>query len=167
VDAYRGALRKEGINSKTVLFSAPTKKFNRHGKVNERALVITSDHIIKMDMAKKFKVALTLPLADVTQVSLSPDAGNQLVVIHLRGSNDLVMSMNSGKSEDLSGELVGVLAASYEKRMGRNLEIVTSNVLRARSGKNIKPITVLGLAGPNATFVRNKDGSVVYGTSQG
>lgn len=33
VEAYRGALRKEGINHKSVVFSCPTKKFNRHGKV--------------------------------------------------------------------------------------------------------------------------------------
>ena len=33
VEAYRGALRKEGINQKSVTFSAAVKKFNRHGKV--------------------------------------------------------------------------------------------------------------------------------------
>ena len=32
-DAYRSALMKDGINQKSVLFSAPVKKFNRHGKV--------------------------------------------------------------------------------------------------------------------------------------
>ena len=32
-DAYRSALMKDGINQKSVLFSTPVKKFNRHGKV--------------------------------------------------------------------------------------------------------------------------------------
>ena len=34
VEEYRNVLNSKGFNPKTVLFSAPTKKFNRHGKVN-------------------------------------------------------------------------------------------------------------------------------------
>ena len=35
VEEYRNVLNSKGFNPKTVLFSAPTKKFNRHGKVNK------------------------------------------------------------------------------------------------------------------------------------
>ena len=34
MDAYRDAIVKAGYQPKKVLFSAPTKKFNRHGKVS-------------------------------------------------------------------------------------------------------------------------------------
>lgn len=35
VDEYRNVLNAKGINPRNVLFSAPTKKFNRHGKVSK------------------------------------------------------------------------------------------------------------------------------------
>ena len=131
--------------------------------MTDRGLVITSDHLIKMELGKKCKVALQIPLVDVTSISLSPDTGNQLIIIHLRGqNNDLVMSLNSAKAEDLSGEVVGILASNYTKKIGRNLEVVASNVLRARSGKTMKPVTVYGLTSHNATFVKNKDGTITY-----
>ena len=42
---------------------------------------------MKMEMGKKFKVALTIPLVDIMKLSLSPDAGNQVVIIQLRGKS--------------------------------------------------------------------------------
>jgi len=163
-DAYRSALMKDGINQKSVLFSAPVKKFNRHGKVTERALILTKDNLIKMETGKKFKVALTIPLVDVMKLSLSPDAGNQVIIIQLRGNNnDLVLSLNSSKNEDLCGELVGILSSIYCKKMGRNLEVFASNRLTARSGKAEKIISISsGASGANSTFVKNKDGTVTY-----
>jgi len=164
-DAYRSALMKDGINQKSVLFSAPVKKFNRHGKVTDRGLILTKDSLMKMEMGKKFKVALTIPLVDIMKLSLSPDAGNQVVIIQLRGNNnDLVLSLNSSKNEDLSGELVGILSSAYSKKMGRNLEVLASNRLTARSGKTEKIISISpgASSGPNSTFVKNKDGTVTY-----
>ena len=46
---------------------------------------MTKDSLLKMEMGKKFKVALTIPLVDIMKLSLSPDAGNQVVIIQLRG----------------------------------------------------------------------------------
>ena len=46
---------------------------------------MTKDSLMKMEMGKKFKVALTIPLVDIMKLSLSPDAGNQVVIIQLRG----------------------------------------------------------------------------------
>ena len=40
--------------------------------------------ILKMDPAKKFKAMLTMQMSDVTALSISPDDGNQLAVLHLR-----------------------------------------------------------------------------------
>ena len=46
---------------------------------------MTKDSLLKMEMGKKSKVALTIPLVDIMKLSLSPDAGNQVVIIQLRG----------------------------------------------------------------------------------
>ena len=40
--------------------------------------------ILKMDPAKKFKAMLTMQMGDVTALTISPDDGNQLAVLHLR-----------------------------------------------------------------------------------
>ncbi len=37
-EAYRNALRGEGVSQTSVLFSASTRKFNRHAKVNVSVL---------------------------------------------------------------------------------------------------------------------------------
>ena len=57
-----------------------------------------------MDPSKKYKVMMTLNLSDISSISLSPDDGNQLVLVHLQGSNDMVLAMKSKKNEDLTGE---------------------------------------------------------------
>ena len=46
-------------------------------QVNERALVVSDQQILKMDPLKKFKVMESMSLGDVRSVSISPDAGNQ------------------------------------------------------------------------------------------
>ena len=89
VDAavYRSALTKESVAASSVLFSALTVKFNRKNKANERAIVFTRDNkILKMNPAKKYKTMETFNLLDVTAISISPDAGCALVLIHLRGA---------------------------------------------------------------------------------
>ena len=41
-----------------------------------------------MDPAKKFKAMMTMQMSDVTALSISPDDGNQLAVLHLRCVRD-------------------------------------------------------------------------------
>ena len=65
------------------------------------------------------------------------------------------------KNEDVIGEVLGVLASQYLKKLGRNLEVKSSNNLTARSGKNHKSILVQS-SGPNATFSKNKDGTIIF-----
>jgi len=102
-------------------------------------------------------------LSDILSVSISPDAGNQLLIIHLKQTgpnNDLILKLNC-KNEDVIGEVLGVLASQYLKKLGRNLEVKSSNNLTARSGKNHKSILVQS-SGPNATFSKNKDGTIIF-----
>ena len=113
-------------------------------------------------MGKKIKVAVNLPLASVTKLSISPEAGNQVLVMsfNAKNQNDFIMSLVD--NEDLIGELIGTLSSIYHKKMGRNLEIYISSILTAQSGKNYKTISVSGPSGPNSTFFANKDGSITY-----
>lgn len=163
-DAYRAALRKENVETKSVIFSCFNQKFNRHGKVNERAMILTSDGCIyKMDPSKKFKVMLNVKMGDVTQISLSPDTGNQLVVLHMRSpSNDLVLSLNSYRGEDLIGELVGVFGTKYLRMMGRNLDIQANNFIKFRSGKSVKTVAVRNNPEGRTEFIKSKDGAIAY-----
>ena len=142
-DLYRGALKKAAASR--VTFSCKVMKFNRHGKVNERVLVITQDQIIKMDPSKKFKVMMSASLKDVTQISLSPDTGNQLVVIHMKPpSNDLILSLQSPDEDDLVGELVGCTISRYNRLAAGNqtINVTSSNILKVKSGKKVQSITI-------------------------
>ncbi len=183
--AYRAMLRKCGVQGDTanaVLFSALTVKYNRHNKSNDRAVVITKDNrILKMDPSKKFKVMQTFQLSDVTGLGLSPDDGNRLVVLRLRTSSDLVLSLKSASGADLTGELVGVLASHFAKMMGRDLDIRVSNELEVKAGGTSKFLKVCheaptGVAGPGVEAVvdaggflrNNKDkGKVIVFTAPG
>ena len=113
-------------------------------------------------MGKKIKVAVNLPLASITKLSISPDAGNQVLVMsfNAKNQNDFVMSLVD--PEDLIGELIGTLSSIYQKKMGRTLEIYTSNILTAQTKKNYRTISVSGPSGPNSTFFANKDGTITY-----
>jgi len=182
-EAYRTSLAKEGVSPATVVFSTKVAKFNRHGKVNERALVITQDRLLKMDPLKKFKVMLNVPLGEVRNISLSPDPGNQLIVIGfspVSGHNDLIMSLVSAKGDDLVGEAVGVISSRHARlSVDDPLLVKVSNILQFQSGKKIQSITINARAvtdnnnpsgggnlGPSSLtqnqFIRSKGGGVVY-----
>ena len=62
--------------------------------MEERGLVITKDYILKLELGKKIKVAVNLPLASITKLSISPEARNQVLVMsfNAKGQNDFVMS---------------------------------------------------------------------------
>lgn len=179
-EGYRTALSKEGVAPTKVVFSAKVNKFNRHGKVNERALVVSDKQILKMDPLKKFKVMESMSLGDVRSVSISPDAGNQLLVVHFTpssGHNDLVMSLTSAKAgQDLVGEAVAVLVDRLDrlKNGSSSLNVTANNVLQFMSNKKAQSITVhahasaennnSGTAASSGAcqFIRSKGGGVVY-----
>jgi len=119
------------------------------------------DQILKLEMGKKFKVALNIPLSDVSRVSISPDVGNQVLIIHLNknNSNDLILSLNC-PNEDLSGEVLGVLASQLAKKFNKKLDVFVSNQLQAKSG-NFKTINIQS-SGPGANFTKTKEGTIIY-----
>uniref|UniRef100_A0A8C9XX25 Myosin ID n=1 Tax=Sander lucioperca TaxID=283035 RepID=A0A8C9XX25_SANLU len=94
-----------------VLFSCNVRKvINRFHKAEDRAVLITDRHLYKMDPLKQYKPMKSIPLYNVTGVSVSPGK-DQLVVFHTKDSRDLVVCLQGmvPANESRIGELVGTL----------------------------------------------------------
>uniref|UniRef100_H2M9L2 Unconventional myosin-Id n=1 Tax=Oryzias latipes TaxID=8090 RepID=H2M9L2_ORYLA len=102
-----------------VLFSCNVRKINRFHKTENRAVLITDRHLYKMDPLKQYKPMKSIPLYNVTGVSVSPGK-DQLVVFHTKDSRDLVVCLQGmvPANESRIGELVGTLLSHFksEKR---------------------------------------------------
>uniref|UniRef100_A0A669C6G9 Unconventional myosin-Id n=1 Tax=Oreochromis niloticus TaxID=8128 RepID=A0A669C6G9_ORENI len=93
-----------------VLFSCNVRKINHFHKSENRAVLITDRHLYKMDPLKQYKPMKSIPLYNVTGLSVSPGK-DQLVVFHTKDSRDLVVCLQGmvPANESRIGELVGTL----------------------------------------------------------
>uniref|UniRef100_A0A672KQH5 Unconventional myosin-Id n=1 Tax=Sinocyclocheilus grahami TaxID=75366 RepID=A0A672KQH5_SINGR len=93
-----------------VLFSCNVRKINRFNKAEDRALLITDRHLYKMDPVKQYKPMKSIPLYNVTGVSISPGK-DQLVVFHTKDNRDLIVCLQGmvPAGDSRIGELVGTL----------------------------------------------------------
>uniref|UniRef100_A0ABI7XAK1 Myosin IG n=1 Tax=Felis catus TaxID=9685 RepID=A0ABI7XAK1_FELCA len=122
------ALReKDGFG--TVLFSSHVRKVNRFNKRQDRALLLTDRHLYKLDPGRQYRVMRTVPLALVTGLSVT-SGRDQLVVLHARGQDDLVVCLHRSQPplDNRVGELVGVLAAHCQGE-GCALEVRVSDCI--------------------------------------
>uniref|UniRef100_A0A8D0CUK4 Myosin ID n=1 Tax=Sander lucioperca TaxID=283035 RepID=A0A8D0CUK4_SANLU len=100
-----------------VLFSCNVRKvINRFHKAEDRAVLITDRHLYKMDPLKQYKPMKSIPLYNVTGVSVSPGK-DQLVVFHTKDSRDLVVCLQGmvPANESRIGELVGTLLSHFKR----------------------------------------------------
>ncbi|XP_043911174.1 unconventional myosin-Id [Protopterus annectens] len=95
------------------LFSSHVRKVNRFNKVQNRAILLTDRHLYKMDSSHQYKVMRTIPLYNVTGVSVS-SGKDQLVVFHSKDNNDLIVCLKTA-TDSRVGELVGVLANHFKR----------------------------------------------------
>ncbi|XP_032822057.1 unconventional myosin-Id isoform X1 [Petromyzon marinus] len=97
------------------LFSCHVRKVNRFNKCASRGLLITDRHLYKLEPLKNYKSMKSVPLTNVTGMSVS-SGRDQLVIFHLKGSDDFVVCLN--QPSERVGELVGTLAHHFktEKR---------------------------------------------------
>uniref|UniRef100_S4RZG1 TH1 domain-containing protein n=1 Tax=Petromyzon marinus TaxID=7757 RepID=S4RZG1_PETMA len=88
---------------------------NRFNKCASRGLLITDRHLYKLEPLKNYKSMKSVPLTNVTGMSVS-SGRDQLVIFHLKGSDDFVVCLN--QPSERVGELVGTLAHHFktEKR---------------------------------------------------
>uniref|UniRef100_A0AAQ5XWN0 Unconventional myosin-Id n=1 Tax=Amphiprion ocellaris TaxID=80972 RepID=A0AAQ5XWN0_AMPOC len=103
-----------------ILFSCNVRKINRFHKAENRAVLITDRHLYKMDPLKQYKPMKSIPLYNVTGVSVSPGK-DQLVVFHTKDSRDLVACLQGlvPANESRIGELVGTLLSHFKRKSSK------------------------------------------------
>ncbi|XP_066899153.1 unconventional myosin-Ig isoform X2 [Kogia breviceps] len=118
---------KDGFGA--VLFSSHVRKVNRFNKSRDRALLLTDRHLYKLEPGRQYRVMRAVPLDVVTGLSVT-SGRDQLVVLHARGYDDLVVCLHRSRPplDNRVGELVGVLAAHCQGE-GRDLEVRVSDCI--------------------------------------
>uniref|UniRef100_A0A670YQU6 Myosin ID n=1 Tax=Pseudonaja textilis TaxID=8673 RepID=A0A670YQU6_PSETE len=99
-----------------ILVSFDYLQINRFNKVEDRAIFITDRHLYKMDPIKYYKVMKTIPLYNLTGLSVS-NGKDQLVVFHTKDNKDLIVCLVNMHSlnENRIGELIGVMADHFKR----------------------------------------------------
>ncbi|KAF8795174.1 Unconventional myosin ID like protein [Argiope bruennichi] len=124
-----------------VLFSSFIKKVNKHNKCAERAIVITDKFIYKLD-SKRFKpLRSAIPITDLTGISVTPGP-DQMIILHLRGGNDLVTALTSCQDEDRVGELVGIIVHQWFQLQGKDLRVIVNPQLQCMLGNKSRTLAV-------------------------
>ncbi|KFM66883.1 Myosin-IA, partial [Stegodyphus mimosarum] len=124
-----------------VLFSSYIKKVNKHNKCAERAIVVTDRFIYKLD-SKRFKpLRSAIPITDLTGVSVTPGP-DQMIILHLRGGNDLVTALTSHHEEDRVGELVGIIVHQWHSLQGKDLRVIVNPQLQCMLGNKSRTLAV-------------------------
>ncbi|KAG6921999.1 myosin IG, partial [Chelydra serpentina] len=108
--ARRVQALRDKVHFGSVLFSCHVRKINRFNKSRDRAILVTDQHLYKLEPRKQYKVMRTLPLSTVSGVSVT-SCQDQLVVFHTQNHDDLVICFHKMQPEEDNrvGELVGVL----------------------------------------------------------
>ncbi|EMP29591.1 Myosin-Ig [Chelonia mydas] len=161
--ARRVQALKDKVHFGSVLFSCHVRKINRFNKSRDRAILITDQHLYKLEPRKEYKVMRTLPLSMVTGVSVT-SCQDQLVVFHTQTHDDLVICFHKMQPEEDNrvGELVGVLVDHF-KTTKRELQVRVSDCIQLslRGRKRLVAVqTRHELAFPD--FGKSRDGFVLY-----
>uniref|UniRef100_A0A7N6BWC4 Unconventional myosin-Id n=1 Tax=Anabas testudineus TaxID=64144 RepID=A0A7N6BWC4_ANATE len=101
-----------------------------------RAVLITDRHLYKMDPLRQYKPMKSIPLYNVTGVSVSPGK-DQLVVFHTKDSRDLVVCLQGmvPANESRIGELVGTLLSHFRIHSQQNCRTTCSDRMTVTVGK--------------------------------
>lgn len=161
LSAVRNMRNKDGFRE--VLFSSLVRKINKKNKMAERAIMLTDKQIYKLH-SKTFKpLRSPIPILEVSGVSVSPGQ-DQLVIIHLRGGNDLVISLSSHTNANRVGELTGLLLRQYQVLNRSELRVVVGASLQCMLGNKSRMVTVEESdVGSFAAFRKgSKRGDMVY-----
>ncbi|CAM5094867.1 unnamed protein product [Eretmochelys imbricata] len=161
--ARRVQALKDKVHFGSVLFSCHVRKINRFNKSRDRAILVTDQHLYKLEPRKEYKVMRTLPLSMVTGVSVT-SCQDQLVVFHTQTHDDLVICFHKMQPEEDNrvGELVGVLVDHF-KTTKRELQVRVSDCIQLslRGRKRLVAVqTRHELAFPD--FGKSRDGFVLY-----
>ncbi|XP_065601073.1 unconventional myosin-Ig isoform X2 [Cyrtonyx montezumae] len=161
--ARRVQALRDKVHFGAVLFSSHVRKINRFNKSRDRAILITDQHLYKMEPQKQYRVMREVPLSTVTGLSVT-SCGVQLVVFHTQSHDDLAVCLHKmqPRRDERVGELVGVLL-EHCRTTKRELQVHVSDriQLSLRGRKRLLTVeTQPDVATPD--FRKSRDGFVLY-----
>ncbi|XP_010710618.1 unconventional myosin-Ig isoform X2 [Meleagris gallopavo] len=161
--AHRVQALRDKVHFGTVLFSSHVRKINRFNKSRDRAILITDQHLYKLEPRKQYRVMRELPLSMVTGLSVT-SCRAQLVVFHTQNHDDLAVCLHKTqpRGDERVGELVGVLL-EHCRTTKRELQVHVSDriQLSLRGRKRLLTVeTQPDVAAPD--FRKSRDGFVLY-----
>uniref|UniRef100_A0A3P9BKB3 Unconventional myosin-Id n=1 Tax=Maylandia zebra TaxID=106582 RepID=A0A3P9BKB3_9CICH len=145
-----------------VLFSCNVRKINRFHKSENRAVLITDRHLYKMDPLKQYKPMKSIPLYNVTGLSVSPGK-DQLVVFHTKDSRDLVVCLQGmvPANESRIGELVGTLLSHFKSEK-RKLQVnIASPIQCSMNGRKCTVIVEPKINQSQPDFTKSRSGYIL------
>uniref|UniRef100_A0AAX7SER9 Unconventional myosin-Id n=1 Tax=Astatotilapia calliptera TaxID=8154 RepID=A0AAX7SER9_ASTCA len=145
-----------------VLFSCNVRKINRFHKSENRAVLITDRHLYKMDPLKQYKPMKSIPLYNVTGLSVSPGK-DQLVVFHTKDSRDLVVCLQDmvPANESRIGELVGTLLSHFKSEK-RKLQVnIASPIQCSMNGRKCTVIVEPKINQSQPDFTKSRSGYIL------
>ncbi|XP_058038762.1 unconventional myosin-Ig [Ahaetulla prasina] len=133
---------KDKTHFSSVLFSCHVRKVNRCNKRTDRALLITDQHLYKLDPRKQYRVKKTIALGTVSGLSVTTGE-DQLVVFHLEKQKFLVVCLHKMQpaNDNRVGELVGVLVDHF-RRLKRDLQVTVSDRIPLSQNNRKRLVTV-------------------------
>ncbi|XP_041029601.1 unconventional myosin-Id isoform X2 [Carcharodon carcharias] len=144
------------------LFSSHVRKINRFNKSEDRAIFITDRHLYKLDPLKQYQVMKTIPLYNVTGVSVSTGK-DQLVVFHTKDNKDLIVCLDKMQpaNENRIGELVGVVANHFRSEK-RHLQVKACDPIQcSMHGKKCTIIVETKINQSQPDFTKTRSGFVL------
>ncbi|XP_069715243.1 unconventional myosin-Ig isoform X2 [Phaenicophaeus curvirostris] len=154
---------KDKIHFNSVLFSCHVRKINRFGKSRDRAILVTDQHLYKLDPRQQYRVMRALPLSSVTALSVT-SCQAQLVVFHTPSQEDLAVCLHKTQppGDNRVGELVGVLL-EHCRATKRELQVRVSDCIQLSLRGRRRLLTVEtrpDVATPD--FGKSRDGFVLF-----
>ncbi|NXI38271.1 MYO1G protein, partial [Galbula dea] len=161
--ARRVQTLKDKVHFGSVLFSCHVRKINRFGKSRDRAILVTDQHVYKLDPRQQYRVMRALPLNTVTGLSVT-SCQAQLVVFHTQSQEDLAVCLHKTQPADDNrvGELVGILL-EHCRATKRELQVSVSDRIQLNLRGRRRLLTVeqrLEVTTPD--FGKSRDGFILY-----
>uniref|UniRef100_A0A8C9QWT9 Unconventional myosin-Id n=1 Tax=Scleropages formosus TaxID=113540 RepID=A0A8C9QWT9_SCLFO len=145
-----------------VLFSSNVRKINRFHKCEDRAVLITDRHLYKMDPLKQYRPMKSIPLYNVTGVSVSPGK-DQLVVFHTKDSRDLIVCLQGmvPAGESRVGELVGALLSHFKSEKRKLQVSVVSPIQCSMHGRKCTIVVEPKINLSQPEFTKSRSGYIL------
>ncbi|NXH12018.1 MYO1G protein, partial [Bucco capensis] len=161
--ARRVQTLKDKVHFSSVLFSCHVRKISRFGKSRDRAILVTDQHLYKLDPRQQYRVMRALPLSTVTKLSVT-SCQAQLVVFHTQSQEDLAVCLHKTQpaGDNRVGELVGVLL-EHCRVTKRELQVQVSDHIQLNLHGRRRLLTVeprLDVTTPD--FGKSRDGFILY-----